>query len=174
MAQDCLYFTANCMSDFIKYAITLLILTIFMGILMNLMDTKLLALLRENARRSTSELARELNVSRSTLQSRINKLEQNGIIKGYTVEYADEYENRLVSAHVLIMVHQKLTARTNRELHAIPQVKSLYAISGDYDLMAVLMTETTEALSATLDNIGNLEGVERTNSSFILETKFIR
>ncbi len=145
-----------------------------MVILMNTMDTKLLALLRENARRSTSELARELNVSRSTLQSRINKLEQNGIVKGYTVEYADEYENRLVSAHVLIMVHQKLTARTNRELHAIPQVKSLYAISGDYDLIAILMTETTEALSATLDNIGNLEGVERTNSSFILETKFIR
>ncbi len=84
-----------------------------MVILMNTMDTKLLALLRVYARRSTSELARELNVSRSTLLIRLNKLEQNGIVKGDTVEYAYEYKNRLVSAHLLIIVHQKLTARTN-------------------------------------------------------------
>ena len=141
---------------------------------MNPTDTRLLALLRENARRSTSELARLLSVSRSTVQSRIRRLEQSGTIKGYTVEYGEEYESRLVSAYVLIMVHQKLTARTNRELHAFPQIKSVHAISGDYDLLAVLKTETTEELSSLLDDIGNLEGVERTNSSLILETKFVR
>ena len=141
---------------------------------MNTLDERLISLLRENARRSTSELARELSISRSTVQSRIKRLEQNGTIKGYTIEYGEDYEKRLVSAHVLITVHQKLTARTNRELHAIPQVISVHAISGDYDLMAVLKTETTEALSRILDDIGNLEGVERTNSSLILETKFTR
>ena len=141
---------------------------------MNTLDERLISLLRENARRSTSELARELSISRSTVQSRIKRLEQNGTIKGYTIEYGEDYEKRLVSAHVLITVHQKLTARTNRELHAIPQVTSVHAISGDYDLMAVLKTETTEALSRILDDIGNLEGVERTNSSLILETKFTR
>ncbi len=141
---------------------------------MNTLDERLIALLRENARRSTSELSRELSISRSTVQSRIKRLEQSGIIKGYTIEYGEDYEKRLISAHVLITVHQKLTARTNRELHGIPQVTSVHAISGDYDLMAVLKTETTEALSRILDDIGNLEGVERTNSSLILETKFTR
>ena len=141
---------------------------------MNHADKVLVSLLRENARRSTSELARKLSVSRSTVQGRIKKLEQSGVIKGYTIEYGEDYEKRLVSAHVLIMVDQKLTARTNRELHAIAEVTSLHAISGDYDLIAILKTETTEALSRILDSIGNLEGVERTNSSLILETKFTR
>jgi DNA-binding Lrp family transcriptional regulator len=140
----------------------------------NKIEVDLLSLLRENARISTSELARKLSISRSTVQNRIRKLEQAGVIKGFTVIYGDEYERGLVSAHVLIMVHQKLTTRTNRELHELKQVKSVYAISGDYDLIAIVQTESTEELSLVLDEIGNLEGVERTNSSLILETKFTR
>ncbi len=141
---------------------------------MNPIDEKLISLLRENARRSTSELARTLHISRSTVQSRIKRLEQAGVIKGYTIEFGEDYEKRLITAHVLIVAHQKLTNRTNRELRAIPQIISVHAISGDYDLMAVLKTQTTETLSRLLDDISNLAGVERTNSSLILETKFSR
>lgn len=141
---------------------------------MNSIDERLLALLRENARASTSALARELGISRSTVHGRIKRLEKDGIIAGYTLEYGEDYRQRLMSAHVLIKTLQKLTIRTNRELHAIPEIRSLYAISGDYDLIAVVQAESTEALSRVLDDIGNLSGVDRTNSSVILETKFNR
>jgi len=137
-------------------------------------DKRLLTLLREDARRSTSELARELELSRSTVQGRIRRLERNGVIAGYTAILGDAYEQSLVSAHVLLMVAQKLTAQSIRELNALAEVKALYAISGDYDLIAVVQAESTEALSRVIDRIGNLEGVERTNSSVILETKFAR
>ena len=144
--------------------------------LMNLsqIDAKLLALLVDDARASTSALARTLSLSRSTVQSKIRKLEQSGVIKGYSAQLGDEYQNSLVSAHVLITVHQKKTAQTNRQLAAMPSITSIYAISGDYDLIAVVRTETTEKLSHVLDEIANLEGVERTNSSLILETKLSR
>jgi DNA-binding Lrp family transcriptional regulator len=137
-------------------------------------DERLLALLRNDARTSVSDLARALDLSRSTVQTRIAKLEQNGIIKGYVVEYGDAYINNLVSAHVSIKVKQKFTTKTNVELKKMHRISSLYAISGEYDLIAVVQAQTTEELSHLLDDIGNLDGVERTNSAVILETKFTR
>lgn len=137
-------------------------------------DEKLLAVLRSNARTSVSDLARMLNLSRSTVQSRIARLEQTGVIKGYVVEYGDKFVSSLVSAHVSIKVRQKLTTKTNVELKQIPQISELYAISGEYDLIAVVQAQSTEQLSHLLDDIGNLDGVERTNSAVVLETKFKR
>jgi len=137
-------------------------------------DERLLSVLRSNARTSISDLARMLNLSRSTVQTRIDRLEQTGVIKGYVVEYGQKYVNTLVSAHVSIKVKQKLTTKTNVELKQIPQISELYAISGEYDLIAVVQAQSTEQLSHLLDDIGNLDGVERTNSAVVLETKFKR
>ncbi|KPZ73692.1 Regulatory protein AsnC [Pseudoalteromonas sp. P1-26] len=137
-------------------------------------DEKLLAILRTNARASISDLARALNLSRSTVQSRMLKLEDTGVIKGYSVDYGDAYLSQMVSAHVSIKVKQKLTTKTNLELKQIDAISQLYAISGEFDLIAVVQAQNLEKLSHLLDDIGNLDGVERTTSSVILETKFKR
>lgn len=137
-------------------------------------DHKLLSLLRSNARASISDLARELNLSRTTVQNRINKLESSGVIKGYSVDYGSEYVQSLVSAHISVKVKQKLTGKTNQDLQKISYVSALYAINGEYDLIAVIEARSLEQLSKLIDEIGQLDGVERTNSSVILETKFKR
>ncbi len=61
-------------------------------------DQALIALLRENARASTAELARRLGVSRTTVQSRIERLEARGIITGYGVRLSPAYEQELAEA----------------------------------------------------------------------------
>jgi len=142
--------------------------------MINKQDEELLSLLRENARASVSDLARALNLSRSTVQNRIAKLEQSGVIKGYSVDYGSEYLDDLVSAHVLIKESPKLVAKTNLELKRIVQIVDLYVISGEYDLIAVVQAQSLNKLNTVLEQIGNLEGVERTNSSVILATKIKR
>ncbi|OZB42787.1 MAG: AsnC family transcriptional regulator [Alishewanella sp. 34-51-39] len=142
--------------------------------MLNKEDEKLLALLQRDARASISDLARALDLSRTTVQNRLQRLTESGVIKGFTVELGETYLSNLVSAHVSIKVKQKLTARTNIELRQLPQISALYAISGEYDLIAIVQAQSTEQLSHLLDDIGNLDGVERTNSSVILETKFKR
>lgn len=137
-------------------------------------DQALLLLLRQNARTSISELARALSCSRSTVQNRIARLEATGVIRGYSVQLGGEYSANQVEAHVSIKVYQKLTGRTNTALEQISQVSQLYSVSGEYDLIAIVQAQSLEELSAVLDEIGNLEGVERTNSAVVLETRFRR
>lgn len=149
-------------------------MTKLMSIMITPQDEKLLSILKTNARLSISDLARELNLSRSTVQSRMLKLEQSGVIKGYSVDYGDQYLNKMVIAHVSIKVKQKLTTKTNIELKQVDAISQLYAISGEFDLIAVVQAQNLEKLSHLLDDIGNLDGVERTTSSVILETKFKR
>lgn len=137
-------------------------------------DQKLLSLLRNDARASISDLARALGLSRSTVQNRIAKLESNRVIKGYVVEFGDDYLSDLVCAHISLKVKQKDTAVTNNKLRQITQITALYAIGGEYDMIAVIEAHSLAQLSGIIDDIGALDGVERTNSSIIMETKFKR
>lgn len=137
-------------------------------------DQKLIMLLRQNARTSITDLAKALHLSRSTVQNRITRLEASGVIAGYSVQLGGAFVSNQVEAHVSIKVAQKLTGRTNSALEGISQVSQLFSVSGEYDLIAIVQAQSLEELSTVLDEIGNLDGVERTNSAVVLETRFRR
>jgi len=144
--------------------------TLYLFVKVDTLDKSLVALLSENSRTSTSEIARRLGVSRSTVQSRIGRLTRNGLIERFTVELGTEYESRLVKAHVLIKVDQALTGIAHARLRRISQVTAIYAISGEYDMIAVIAAESTVELNRLLDSIASLDEITRTNSSVVLET----
>jgi DNA-binding Lrp family transcriptional regulator len=137
-------------------------------------EQALLALLRENARASTAELARRLGVSRTTVQGRIERLQQRGIITGFGVRLAPDYEQGLVRAHVLLTVTAKLADKVIRGLRALPQVRALHSVSGNFDMIVVVEAPAIRDLDRLLDQIGAMEGVERTLSSIILSTRIDR
>ena len=137
-------------------------------------DRALLALLRENARRSTAELARELGLSRTTVQSRIERLERSRVIAGYTVRVDDAIEAALVRAHVMVTVGPKQTGAIEAALRRIAEVRSLHSVSGAFDLLAVVAAPSIQQLDALIDRIGALDGVERTTSAIVLSTRIDR
>lgn len=137
-------------------------------------DQQLLSLLRENARASTAELARRLEVSRTTLQSRIDRLEKGGVIAGYTVRVSDEAERGRIRAHIQVTLLPRQMAAVVDALRAMPEVRMLHSVSGPSDLIAIAHAENVEAMDVLTDRIGLIDGVERTTSSIILSTKFER
>lgn len=137
-------------------------------------DQTLLSLLKANARMPTAELARRLGVSRTTVQSRLQRLEKAGVIAGYTVKLAGEVLRRRITAHVLLAVNPKQAEKVVRALKGIPFVTAVYALSGGFDYLAVIQGETTQEIDAILDQIGRNEGIERTQTSIVLSVKFER
>jgi DNA-binding Lrp family transcriptional regulator len=137
-------------------------------------DARLLDLLRANAREPAASLARKLGVARSTLQERIARLEREGAIKGYTVRLSDEAATRNFRAVVMIVADARQADRVTAELKKISEVRSLAAVSGAYDMMAVVEADTAARMDAVLDRIGKANGVARTVSSIILSEKFSR
>ncbi len=137
-------------------------------------DLDLIALLREDARAPTAELARRLGVSRTTVQSRIERLEARGIIAGYGVRLSPDYEKGLVRAHMLLTVTPKLADRVVRDLKALVQVRQLHSVSGSFDMIVIVESPSISDLDMLIDRIGAMEGVERTLSSIILSTRIDR
>jgi DNA-binding Lrp family transcriptional regulator len=141
---------------------------------MDAIDERLLLTLRENGRASTAQLARLVGRSRTSVQSRIERLEKQGIITGYGVRLAPEHGSGAVRAHVMIKVAPKEARAVTAALRAIPQVRLLHSVSGDVDLIAVAAASSVAEMDQVIDRIGELDGVERTTSSIILSTKFER
>lgn len=135
---------------------------------------RLLALLRRNARESTASLARQLGIARTTVQERIRRLERDGVIAGYTVRVSDVFARQRIAAQVLVHVDPKAGERVVRELEAQPWVRAVYALSGVFDYEVRIESGSTEELDRSLDAIGRIDGIQRTQTSIVLSVKFER
>ena len=137
-------------------------------------DKKLLDVLRDNARISLSSLSRVLHLSRSTVQDRIAKLERRGVIAGYTVRLGRDIAAREIRAQVMLKIVPRALEDVVAFCRRHKSVTALHTISGEYDLAAMLRAETTSELDEAIDAIAMLKGVERTQTSVLLSTKFER
>ena len=135
---------------------------------------QLLQLLKENSRRTVSDLANEMGLSRATVQQSMERLERTGVIQGYTIKINPHFEQQQVSAYIMISVVPKKTADIVRQIKNHPQLDMLCTISGQYDLIAKVTEATTEALDLSIDTFATLDGVEKTLSHIVLSRKVDR
>lgn len=137
-------------------------------------DRQLLALLQLNAREPIASLARQLNVSRTTLQERIRKLEVNGVIAGYALRLGKCLNQNTIHCFTLAAVDNKRYADVGRQLKAIPAVQTAHIIAGDWDLIIHVVAETLEHLNSELTRLNEISGIMRAVSHIVIGTKFDR
>ena len=138
------------------------------------LDRNLVALLQENARESVANLARRLGVARTTVIARIARLEKTNVIAGYGVRLGQDVLDASISAYVGIIIAPKYGQDVQKRLGRMPEVQLLCAVSGEFDYVAWLRAGSPDRLNDLLDQIGGLEGVERTTTSIILARKIDR
>ena len=137
-------------------------------------DQQLRSVLRGKARTSTTELAQILGVSRSTVQKRLERLETEGVISGYTVQLSSDYLDQEIKAHVMVTVRPHMTKDIITSMEKLGAVRAVYSVSGPHDLIIEIAAMSVNDLDNVIDSIIAIEGVERTVSSVILSTRLKR
>lgn len=133
-------------------------------------DQHLLSLLRQNARLTVAALANKLKVSRGTVHNRIRRLEDKGVIVGYTVRLRPDAQPNQISAWMSIAVQGNQTRAVIANLLGEPGVATLHDTNGRWDLLAELRAQNLQELGKVLERIRLLKGISNTETSIHLET----
>jgi len=133
-------------------------------------DQKLLTLLRHNGRRSISDLALELGLSRATVRARIERMERQGDIIGYTVILRADAVSMPVRGITLIEVEGRAAARVIDNLGGFPEVAAVHTTNGKWDLVVEIGAASLTDLDAVLMRNRLIAGVTASETNLLLAT----
>ncbi len=133
-------------------------------------DHALLTLLRHDGRRSISDLATALSLSRATVRTRLERMEQRGDILGYTIILRADSVSMPVRGITLIEVEGRATSRVVDALGAFPEVGAIHTTNGKWDLIAELGADSLTDLDAVLRRIRLIQGITASETNLLLAT----
>jgi DNA-binding Lrp family transcriptional regulator len=134
------------------------------------LDYKMISLLRSDARRPVASVAAELGVSRATIRSRIDRLIENGVIRGFTIAVHDQATRNLVRAVMMIEVEGKAAGKVAKRLHGYPEIRRLHSTNGHWDFVAELVTSSLGEFEELLNRIRLVDGIKSTETSILLSS----
>lgn len=129
------------------------------------LDIRILDMLRENSRISNVAIANRLKVSEGMIRQRIGKLRRSGVIKQYTIKISSKGLKAIIDINTEINVHSSKIASVIRDLEG---VETVYEVSGEVDIVAVIDVADTEELNETIESIRSMDNVISTRTKLIL------
>lgn len=133
-------------------------------------DERLVALLRHNGRRSVTDLAVELDVSRATIRSRMDRLERDGHILGYTVILRADAVDLPVRGIMMIEIEGRGAERVVDMLGNFPEISAIHTTNGRWDLIVELGAGTLGELDGVLRRIRHVPGISGSETNLLLAT----
>jgi DNA-binding Lrp family transcriptional regulator len=131
-------------------------------------DRRLIELLRDNSRLPTATLARYLDVSRGTVQNRIDRLLKNKVLMGFTVRLRDDVDTGSVRAITSLEVRSSDNKSVLSALKRIPEVSRVWSTNGRWDLVAEIRTGDLTTLDRVLTEIRTNRAITHSETSILL------
>jgi len=136
-------------------------------------DKKLLILLQTDAKKTTKQLAQELDLSVTAVFERIKKLEKQKIIARYVALLNNEkiLKSFVVLCHVKLIQHKKeYISQFEKEITQFPEVLECFHVSGDYDyILKICVRDIQEYREFMVGKLTNLQHIASTQSSFMIK-----
>jgi DNA-binding Lrp family transcriptional regulator len=138
-------------------------------------DREIVALLREDARRSYLDIGRRVHLSAPAVKRRVDRLERDGVILGYTAIVDPPAFGWHAEAFVDLYCEGKMPGGAiKRAVESEAGVVSAHTVAGEASALLHVMAEDTKDLEATLERIRATDGVSRTVTEVVLSTLFQR
>jgi DNA-binding Lrp family transcriptional regulator len=129
-------------------------------------DEKIINYLKEDSRESFVDIGKKLKLSESAVRRRVKNLIDSKTIKRFTVEIGEE---NATSAIVLISVDSATdTAKVSEKLAKLEGVKTVYEITGQYDITTIISATNISEINNSIDALRKIPGVIDTNTVIIL------
>jgi DNA-binding Lrp family transcriptional regulator len=141
-----------------------------MAMVLSETDIKILQVLLEDARFSSRQIAKKVGVSVGTVLSRIRKMEEDGLIKGYSVIMNHEKLGYQLTVVMEVTVSKGRLIEMENEIAKIPNVCSVYDVTGLTDAFIVAKFKSREELGKFTKRLLALPYIERTNTHVVLTT----
>jgi DNA-binding Lrp family transcriptional regulator len=133
-------------------------------------DRQIVTILRHNARRSISDIALELNLSRATVRARIERLEARGDIVGYTVVLRDDAISAPVRGLTMIEVEGRMLDRVVDALAGFPEISAVHTTNGRWDVVVELSVRSLADLDEALRRLRSIPGITASETTLLLST----
>ena len=131
-------------------------------------DEKILEFLQKDSRESFVEIGKKLKLSESAIRRRVKNMVDNGTIEKFTVQVG---ETNSTSAIVLVSVDSSIdTSKVSVKLTKLTAVKTVYEITGQYDISVIIRAPNITEINLCIDNLRKIPGVIDTNTVIILRT----
>jgi len=131
-------------------------------------DERIIEFLVKDSRESFVDIGKKLKLSESAVRRRVKNLVDNGTIKRFTIEVG---EKNATSAIVLISVDSTIdTAKVSSKLTKLEGVKTIYEITGQYDISVIISAPNIADINNSIDGLRKIPGVIDTNTVIILKT----
>lgn len=137
---------------------------------MDTLDQKIVTLLRGDGRRSISDLAVETGASRATVRARIERMEQDGTILGYTVILRADALEDVVRGIMTIEIEGHVTDRVIRTLGGFPEISQIHTTNGRWDLLLELSASNLTDFDSVLRKIRLVPGITGSETHLLLST----
>lgn len=133
-------------------------------------DRELIAVLKRDARTPVSVLADILNVSRGTVQNRLDRLLESGALLGFTIRVREDFDPNSLRAIMMIEVAGKSTSQVIQRLRRIPEIEHIHTTNGSWDLVAELSASDLREFDRVLRDVRETQGVLNSETSILLST----
>jgi DNA-binding Lrp family transcriptional regulator len=134
------------------------------------LDARLLLLLTDEPRLGMLECSRRLGVARGTVQARMDRLEQRGVLTGFPPEVGLAAMGYGLTAFAVLEIAQGKRAEVTERLRAIDEVCEVHATTGEGDLLVRMVAKSNADLQRVIDEVVDLKWVSRTSTSIALST----